>query len=1161
MKELYLQALKSLSSAKEYDVVTLRDFEIYRSDRRKQHAHTLAPLSDLKTARGDSTLVFDGILEVGSESCYVEGVEFEVLSIDGYGDDISSVSDVFIQSQHAARKNVWYRLGNPSKRYQYYHNPFLWLANFAKHFVDFLSCHDNVTTILFRKRFRQCLISNYGGQENFEEWLHVYSGSEFTNAITTNTEFLWKEAVDMDENHRRHFIWSELDPVQLKAIKPQPQQETLTVVTPYIYRCFSNCNFEEHLKVMDFTDDIKQARDARARLMGLTLSLPTSKRGLELTEPENEVLVGDIIAVDRDEQGAWRDDSKLWYAYVQDIKRDNYLEKYLGLIWLYRPTDTICSTAFYPYSNELFMSDHCNCHDSKIRMSDVRFKVKTRLFHSPAGDDSIPFIRQLYITPDEETFKDAAFTTLTHEHLHCSCSDSSASSDLERVKTNFPTGSTVLVKQQRKDLLEPMVIVNVKDESHVRVRQLLRRGKDGKDRFAKPNELLLTKTFFDIDPKRIIRRCHIRRYDKAFISGGCLRPPYCYNGAADCWVVSGELVDYDTIKDYDAVTLSSPAGFEEGFDPISRSATNAMKGMSLFGGWGGLDRGLEEGGAVTFKWIVEWDEKALHSHRANLKDPDNVHLYLGSVNDYLMRALEGHTDSIIAKVGSVMMIVAGCPCKGCSRSQLDKTSERSKRHVSLVASVLAFVDLYCPAYGIIENVFDMSRDSVAGDNVFRSVICALVGKGYQTEVFNLDAWAYGSSQTRSRLFISFTAPGYSPMKIPSQTHTHPPHTCSRKVGSTISGEKYGFRRFEYCPFNFISAEELVKDLPDIRDGNVGICVPFPEHKLPGRQIYEKAAIMQWIPRFPQGCGSHYAYQRGLLSDAVIQNWGKRTAEQLSPASRSYMRMRQERLFPTIRTASYPDDSRHGNCVHWSQNRMMTLQEARRAQSIPDHEILIGSIAQKWEIVGNGVDRKNAVAIGMNLREAWLDKETQRKLAERIISVAHCDGDERVELANSRREHCESTYDLVEADTTRGDGKNFFSQSSDDTSTQGSSKTSNLALRNKVQKFQFVEVPAANRDAERTDSSVSRATNYHYPCRQFQEDALSNESNATRTESDHINETELNRNHQLQNQNAHSRAVGKEPVIQDSQEHGKESDSDSDELSVGECIVLARTGRY
>jgi len=46
-------------------------------------------------------------------------------------------------------------------------------------------------------------------------------------------------------------------------------------------------------------------------------------------------------------------------------------------------------------------------------------------------------------------------------------------------------------------------------------------------------------------------------------------------------------------------------------------------------------------------------------------------------------------------------------------------------------------------------------------------------------------------------------------------------------------------------------------------------------------------------------------------------------------------------------------------------------EARRAQGFPDEEVIIGTPAQQWKIIGNSVARPVAVALGMSLREAWL----------------------------------------------------------------------------------------------------------------------------------------------------------------------------------------------
>ena len=408
--------------------------------------------------------------------------------------------------------------------------------------------------------------------------------------------------------------------------------------------------------------------------------------------------------------------------------------------------------------------------------------------------------------------------------------------------------------------------------------------------------------------------------------------------------------------------------------------------LSLFSGWGGLDRGLEQAGAMECPWAVEWSQKAIHSYRANLTDPDKTQLYLGSVNEYLLRGLGGSFSRLIATLGLVDLIVAGSPCKGFSRAQQAKDSFKAKGYASLIASLLAFINLYCPSYAILENVFDMcvSLTKEKKENIFSQIICFLVAMGYQVQVFNMDAWTYGSSQMRSRLFISIAAPGYKPIFSPPQTHTHPRDISRRKIGVTQSGEKFGFRRFEYCPFSFVSAKQSTRDLAYIDDGRIATCVPFPDHRVGLRfHVYKRSPIMKNVPRYPKCQGWASALKQDLMPKAIVHRVleGKgRSVEWIAPNSKAFKRMDPDRLWPSVRTSIDADDSRHGQCVHWEEHRVPTLLEARRAQSIPDDEVLIGSSADKWEVVGNGVDRKNAVALGISLREAWLSSDTQNLLA-------------------------------------------------------------------------------------------------------------------------------------------------------------------------------------
>ena len=455
-------------------------------------------------------------------------------------------------------------------------------------------------------------------------------------------------------------------------------------------------------------------------------------------------------------------------------------------------------------------------------------------------------------------------------------------------------------------------------------------------------------------------------------------PPYSYDGAADCWCVTGRLV----ASEYGDKIISSHKGleFNQGFDPVASVAS--LSGLSVFSGGGSFDRGLEEGGSVNIRWAVEMAKEPMHTYRANLKDVSDTALYLGSVNDYLQTCLEGKHDPQFepAPFGDVDFISAGSPCKGFSRSNPNPTSNKALGYASLVASVLSFINAYCPYYLVLENVIDMykSGGKDSKENVFSQVIATLVSMGYQTQTNLTDSWSHGSSQMRSRLFVVAAAPGLQLPERPPQTHLHPPQILNRAMGKTNTGANFGVRHLNYdCPFDYVSAQEASYDLPIIGDGSVRTVVPFPDHRLSGREGAVRAFAAKWIPRFPRRSRYISAVKAGKMPQSIQQFFRQnRSAHWQAETSKAYMRMAPNQLWPTIRTANRPDDCRYGHCLHWDDPRTMTLMEARRAQSVPDHEVLIGNVLQQWLVVGNGVDRKASVAMGVSLREAFLDSQTQ-----------------------------------------------------------------------------------------------------------------------------------------------------------------------------------------
>ena len=134
--------------------------------------------------------------------------------------------------------------------------------------------------------------------------------------------------------------------------------------------------------------------------------------------------------------------------------------------------------------------------------------------------------------------------------------------------------------------------------------------------------------------------------------------------------------------------------------------------MSLFSGGGSLDRGLEEGGAVVFNSAVDFSQHAMHTQRANSKNPEAMSLFCGSVDDHFNAALKGNRPNIIPQVGDVDLIAAGSPCPGFSALQRNFLSEQSLRNASHITTFCSYVDLYRPLYGVLENVVNMSTPNL-----------------------------------------------------------------------------------------------------------------------------------------------------------------------------------------------------------------------------------------------------------------------------------------------------------------------------------------------------------------------------------------------------------------------------------------------------------------
>ncbi|PPJ59471.1 hypothetical protein CBER1_02424 [Cercospora berteroae] len=966
----------------EYTYFTLDDFTIYQLPGVAWHANELVTLEKLTMAR-KSEFLFAGTLSFGNRRTFVKDISFDVLTLE-YGDDSRPWSDrVCIQSRIAKEQGFYYKLGQPALEYQRFYTPFLILAQFTDYFIEYMCEHENITIAHFRSGFWLWLQAAHSEDATFRAWHKRIRLLDFRTLVAVNVDFLWKECWDIDSQSAgtseptalcENPLWGETHPDRLKAIPTQPVNYAgKTVVTPFAYACFQTMYFADMLGMHTIIEDLREHVDSRKTSLGLTPLCHEELPAQELVETQplgnlTDVWAGDVVVVPADKTGDWKlSTADFWYAYVQRIWTDRQGSRRLDVIWLYQPEDTTIGNAFYPYKQELFLSDNCGCGKQEALylddVEDLVGKANVSWFAENPSAQKGFFVRRTFRTVPELNQYD--FVMLEKHHFCCCHQDNY----IDRSIMTYEVGDAVLVDKEEDTLgrnCEPAIIVdfsNQRGRDYVLLRRLEYVVDAQRNSRARPNELITTDEEYLRPKDDIVRPCHIRTFDREQVATGTIPTPYDRDGTGDYFYI---------VRDS---SVAESTFLNESWNPQARSSETKLTGLGIFCGGGTFDRGLEEGGAVQFRYAVDLAEKALYSYRANDPEPDRTAYYLGSVNEYLKSAMMSRNCNLVAQPGTVDVISAGSPCQGFSRMQRDQQSDRSRHNASMVASVISYVDLHAPRYLVLENVVAMTNNvkGLGEQNVFSQMIAALVGLGYQVQQFLMDAYYYGSSQGRSRVFIIATAPTCAVLEQPEYTHRRPAHLERRgNLGRCSNGKPFGSRREDaYTPFAQVSAQDSVMDLPAIHDGQPFLCPSHPDHRTATEETATNRTRMAVVPQRPFGMSLVQAAQAGLVRGEPLEfSYGKNQIK-CGPGSKSFRRVFPDRPFPTILTRLSVGDGMNGQAVHWDQHRVLTIMECRRAQGYPDHEVLVGSATDRMKIVGNSVDRKVALVLGLAVRDSWL----------------------------------------------------------------------------------------------------------------------------------------------------------------------------------------------
>ncbi|KAF4603394.1 hypothetical protein EYR38_003807 [Pleurotus pulmonarius] len=313
------------------------------------------------------------------------------------------------------------------------------------------------------------------------------------------------------------------------------------------------------------------------------------------------------------------------------------------------------------------------------------------------------------------------------------------------------------------------------------------------------------------------------------------------------------ITDRDEIETNGRTLLPVPANsshtckacFKDRMDTISKAdlvrlRNQALCGLELFAGAGGLGTGMDMSGWVETKYAVEFSPAAASTYRYN---HPNTHVYCQDVNLLLKYVIErdkgenpeylpseiGGLCTSLPKRGEVDFIFGGAPCQAFSGINHSRRADDIRS--TLVCNMLSWVEHYQPSYFLLENVpgllsFPLLAEQ--GENgrllggivmgVVKFVQRTLIALGYQVRHKVLEAGQYGAPQGRQRVIFWGARRGIVIPDFPMPTHCYPKPAKFYKqpIGSPLRPATRS-RDPDIChsfaPMRAITVNDAIDDLP------------------------------------------------------------------------------------------------------------------------------------------------------------------------------------------------------------------------------------------------------------------------------------------------------------------------------------------------------------
>jgi DNA (cytosine-5)-methyltransferase 1 len=366
----------------------------------------------------------------------------------------------------------------------------------------------------------------------------------------------------------------------------------------------------------------------------------------------------------------------------------------------------------------------------------------------------------------------------------------------------------------------------------------------------------------------------------------------------------------------------------------------AFTAIDLFSGAGGLSTGFAQAG---FKLLAANDFDSDASATFRLNHPETPFID-GAIQDITTRKL---LDIAGVRKGELDVLVGGPPCQAFSvyNHQRGMHDERS----GLFREYLRIVEGVMPRIVVMENVTGIT--SVGEGRAVKEIYSNLERLGFHVEHRILKAEEFGVPQERRRLFF-IASRELEKIRWPNPTHES--HDLPLLIGKRL--------------LPLVTVDDAISDLPPL-----GICEgdEESEYTIPPRSDFQAAMRkragklynhvapfladinLKRLKHIPQG-GSWRDIPHDLLPS------GMKLAKR-SDHTKRYGRLHPDGLCCTILTKC---DLHWGSFIHPHQERTLTVREAARLQTFPDHVRFTGSRMNQFRQVGNAVPPALAKAVAM-----------------------------------------------------------------------------------------------------------------------------------------------------------------------------------------------------